>query len=336
MKTKLILSIIAIWLSLNLPTYSQKAILFDRTKGYSNTLILPGIFLSQNEAEVKRGDTTINIFNFYFSSDTLNTHPLNADKVYKNDQLTTLYNDIVISAIPIVTPGTKLKLKQISEETYKNMKVMSKEGMLRFVLPSLRTHATTRQHQMPSLKYSDFSLIIKHNGVYYQVEHPVFVTTNLVCNDQWYFPNQFRDGILNVNEEFTKSYDISYFTNIARETKRQDFVERELTARIYLSKINRDNPFKMYVFDYWEFLNGDSQSIHMNLQKLKQYHPGLGSFSFLPKVGVINCTLDYYLTGKIRVNQQVTYDHIILNRLSPQQFERSFKTGERNMIRSIE
>lgn len=197
--------------------------------------------------------------------------------------------------------------------------------MLKKSILPLYTHVTSRAFTMPALKTIEYNLIIKEGKEYFKVEQPVLVVYNLIGNDLWYFPNQFKDGLLNVSYRYTKRYHLSDFTKIRNETK-NDFIWKELHDRTYIADVSNQNDFKFPIFEYWEFPNGDSKSIILNPKELKQYHSGLGSFSLLPHVGIVNCTLDYYLKGRILFNQKSNFKITSINTLTPERFGELYRS----------
>jgi hypothetical protein len=53
----------------------------------------------------------------------------------------------------------------------------------------------------------------------------------------------FRQGVLNVNPQFSKTYKVGDLKKIDMETGWHGYVEKNLTNRIYLSEVNTRNNF---------------------------------------------------------------------------------------------
>ena len=320
--------------------HAQQYIIFERQTTINQKEIAKGIFLSQNEVMVKSKDTTLSIFNLYFSSDTSDLYPLNSKNIADNSKsISFLNNDIVITAVPLVKPGEQLQYKEISSAELAGFEIIKPLEILKKELPDLYIHATQRYYTMPSLKTLNYRLIIKDKGKYYFVKQPVLLVTNLVCSDLWYFPTEFKDGVLNASTKFSKSYRMPDFKKMAAETG-SSFLWKELQNRIYLGDVDKNSDFGIPVYSYWEFLSGDAISILSEKNNLKQYQPGLGSFTLLPKFGIVNCTLDYYLKNKLPEypgsSPKSTFDIISVNNLSPKAIGEVYNKTRSKVINAVE
>ncbi|WP_316792835.1 hypothetical protein [Pedobacter frigoris] len=285
---------------------------------------------------MKSGDTTLHLFNYYFTSHPKDLTPLNVKELSKSIQgLKYVYNDILVTAVPIIKPGDTLKYTQIDPQKISSLTIIDKLALLKQAIAPIYAHATTRNFEMPALKTLEYNLIIKQGKQYFKISQPVLVVYNLICNNMIYFPNQFKDGILTASDKYSKGYNMGDFKEIADETKNA-FIWKELENRTYLSETVRNNPFNLKIFSYWEFLNADVESIKLNPAVLKQYHPGLGSFDLLPKVGIVNCTMDYYLTGKILFNQKSRFKIMTVNGKTPQSFGKLYQPERSNEIKAVE
>jgi len=317
--------------------YNQEFIVFERKTGLNSKQVHSNLFLSQTDVVLKSGDTTVRIFNYYYSSEKEWIGPLNVKSLYENTQhLKSLANDVLITAVPLINPGDTLLRTKITEKELLSLNVVSPDQMLKNALPLLYTHATSRDFSMPALKTIQYKLIIKEGNQYYKITQPILVVYNLICNDLWYFPNEFKDGILTVSDRYIKKYNISDFERMRNETGNNGFLWKKLYDRTYISNVSDDNDFNARVFSYWEFPNGDVQSISLKPKVLRQYHPGLGSFSLLPKIGIVNCTLDYYLKNQILFNQRSSFQIISVNSRIPKEFGALLKRALPKAIKGSE
>lgn len=124
MKFKIITTICLVTTSLL--SYGQQYILFERQITLNQKKLTTNIFLSQNESKLKSNDTTLFIFNYYFSSDTSGNPPLNIKQLEKNNQnLQFLGNDVLITAVPLIKPGDQLKLTRITSKDFSMLDLFS-------------------------------------------------------------------------------------------------------------------------------------------------------------------------------------------------------------------
>lgn len=329
---KLILLLILL-LNSSLYSYSQEFVLFSRHQGIPWKKITPQIILSENEVTVGAKDTTVSIFNLYYTSDSTRLYHLQSKdlKLQKNG-LKALSNDILITLVPLVSPGESLRLKKITNNEFKKLNVVSHTQLLSKALPKLYAHATQDLYTMPSLKSREYHLVIQENGNHYLVEQPVISVIHLICADNWYFPNQFKEGIISVAQSHMKAYTIGDIRNIQTESNNNLETRKQVYNRIYFSGMDKTSVPGLSVYNYWEMLNDDAWSIKVIKGDIKQYHPGLGSFSFLPKIGIVNCTLDYYLKGEIRYNQRNNFKIQSVNGFSPTELGKKIIAKNSNII----
>lgn len=332
-KKKSILILLIFWSTI---CCSQKNILFQKHHGLNTTKISSKISLSQNQVVLKSADTTLHIFNFYFSSDSLTVSNLNYKELVANHkEQAYLPNDVVITAVPIILKGDTLRYKKLNKTDIGASEVVSNQELLKIYFDKLYVHATSREFSMPSLKTLAYNLIIQDGDEYFMVAQPVLLVSHFVSADLWYFPNEFKSGVLNASHRFSKTYRMDDFERMNAESP-YAFVWRQLFDRIYISEVENENLFGLRMFHYWELLNGDTESIYSETKDLKQYHPGLGSFSFIPKIGIVNCTLDYYLKGKILFDQQCELEAVSINGLTPNSFGKAFISKQPQLIRTEE
>lgn len=328
-------------LSFKLSTKAQEYIVFEKQKGINSKLILPELSLSQNDIVLKSVDTNVYIFNFlYKGTDKLKWGNINPILQKYDDPNKPFIDNILITAVPIVKPGEKIILKKITKEDFSKVKQVTNEELLIRSLPDLYIHLTkTGANQprfytkMPTLKTLEYRLIIKDENVYYEIQQKVLVTKFNLGYLGAYFPNQFKDGFLNYLENYSplnsrrllKTYRYQELQDKIKEM-RETPLKNLIYDRIYLSSIDTMPSLKKYVFNYWEYPNGDGdiETIYLKPAKLAQYHPSLGSFSFLPRIGIINCTLDYYLKNKVLFDQKINFQIMSINSLSFETFKKNY------------
>lgn len=328
--------IIFLFIILQHTSWSQESyLIFEKHIGINKEIISPNLFVSQNDIQLKKKDTTMQIFNFLYTTDRLKFKwgDINSSLKKFDDYKATLSN-ILITAVPLIKPGEKLILKKLNRKELALLKITTHKNLLEKSLPDLYVHFTEHSNNMPSLKTLDLGLIIKDGDNYFKVQQKVLTTKYILYYTQAYFPNQFKDGSLIIpndyslvsNKPFLKTYQLTDIQKMLNELK-GTLIINEIYDKIYLSSVIEMPNLKEYIFNFWEFPNGDVESIFLNPVKLKQYHPGLGSFSFLNKIGVINCSLDFYLYNKVLFNQKETFEIITINSLILEKFKENYNSS---------
>ncbi|MEJ2882264.1 hypothetical protein [Pedobacter sp. GR22-6] len=305
-------------LFLVLPCKSQQYIVFERKQTLTWKPVVNQILLAQNEVLTKHGDTSLSIFNLYFTSDTVDIGRLNSDTLRKEgNRLTSLSSDVLFTMVPMITPGDQLKLKKISKNEVAALNVLSHEQVLKNIIPKLATVSEAALYEMPSLKSKDFRLIIKMRDAYFLVEQQVLSVAQVVSHVDWYFPNQFKDAVIPYSLTYQKAYRFKDIENFRKDFRDIKLIRQQIQNRIYFSGVDTANVFHLPIYNYWESLNDDAMSIMFSSQKLEQFQPGLGSFGFIAKIGIVSCTLDYYLKKEILFDQPQNFKVISVNGLDP-------------------
>lgn len=321
----------------------QEYILFEKQQSLNHKMIVPGIFLSQNDVLLKHGDTTLTVFNFYFYNDKTDVWGLDLKALEDSQKdISLLRNDVLICAVPLIKPGEQLQYIKLTPAELEKLKIISIKELLLNTVPSLFTHVTTRKASMPSLKSLKYDLIIKDGTDYFKVIQPVLVSQFIIYSAEWYFPNHFKDGVLNASyPNYIKTYNMQDFDKIDNEVRRS-FIWRELQNRIYVSKIENIKAYHP-IYHYWEFPGRGARRFSIKDRIFDQAHPGLGSFDFLPKIGVLNCTLYFYLQRETHgemaeccENHPTSLKITSINSLNPETFYSKYRDSFPKNIRFIE
>ncbi|MES2827094.1 MAG: hypothetical protein V4687_03030 [Bacteroidota bacterium] len=308
---------------------AQDYILFKRTGGLKWQNVNSNTLLRQIEVLTNKGDTSLSIFNLYFTSDSVRFRSLQIQSQSPKAGITEpINNDILITIVPLVSPGKTLDLKEISAEEFKSIKVLSHDQILGAVIPKFKLHADRKIYTLPSLKSLKYQLVIQEGKKFFVVKQKVLFVSQLICADTWYFPNQFKEAIFPFSSRFMKAYSVKDIDRFRDGFGDDVIIRQQVQNRIYYSGPSTNNELGLPVYNYWEILNDDAFSIKFMITDLEQYHPGLGSFSFLPKMGIVACTLDYYLTGVIKLDQPLNFKISSINRLSPQKIKEIVKKNE--------
>lgn len=311
---------------------AQQTIVFEKQLGIQKKRVLPNLWLFQNDINLVAQDTTLSIFNLYYSPDSTTTYGLNLPALLESKtDVKKLMNDILITAIPLVKPGEKLSFTKLSTTEIKNLNIADHTKLLSQAIPVLYSNITSRNYSLPSIKTMQYDLVIKVKNEYLKVNQPVVVLYYIIYPENAYFPNQFKDGVLNVGRlSFAKEYAYKDFEKIASEVK-QSYIWNELTGRVYIAKIDTSyslNP----IYHYWEFLGRGPRMFSIKNRTIGRGQPVLGNFQFLEKVGIINCTLDFFLKskwaqnmGECCWNEPASFKIISINSLDPKVFRERYK-----------
>ena len=292
---------------------AQEYLVFERQKGINKKKIVHNLSLSQNEVELNSGDTILNIFNWYFT-------------LKDNNEL---LNQVIVTATPLIRPNDQLNLKKISKGEYNSLNILNAKALLERSLTDLKKHLGTRTNLMPPLKTISLGLIIKDDSAYYMVQQKVLVSQFTVITAPWYFPNEFKNGVLNINTQ-TKTYQLSEIRQIETEMKQKKLSYNFLNKiynKIYVSSVNNNFGINAPIYNFWEFPNDDVESSLLNLPQLHEFNLGLGSFDFLPNIGVINCSLDVYLKNTILFNQKPQFNITNINSISLKLFKEQYNNS---------
>ncbi|MGF1924803.1 MAG: hypothetical protein ACQUHE_11540 [Bacteroidia bacterium] len=313
--------------SLTLKVDAQKYIVFERHHGINKHEFIPGLQVSHNEVQLQALDTNLFIFNWYFTpKEGFKWSGIGRNLTSINDDIA---NQILITAVPLIIPKETLALRKLSLDEYKMLEITSKEQILERTLEDFHVHFTQNKNIMPPLKTLEYGLIIKDKEQYYMVRQKVLVSQFLLRGDDWYFPNEFRSGVLNTNTQI-KTYQLNDILAIEKEMRPKQIPYRYLDKiynRIFVSSINKSQEFNEFVFNFWEYLSDDAVSSLLNLTTLHDFNLGLGSFEFLPNVGIINCTLDACIKKKISYNQKSYFKIRSVNSLSLKDFQNLYKNS---------
>ncbi len=319
--------ILFLFFSFGISSIAQEYILFEKHNGLNSKEISAGLILSQNNIELKVGDTILAIYNWYYT-------PQNA-AVWKDIGrkpvvlLDEVMNKTLITAVPIIKPGEQLQLKKLSESEFNQLNIINNNQLFERSVIDLNKHFYPRKYTMPPLKTLQYQLIIKDGTNYYLVVQPTLVSQFILGASLWYFPNEFINGVLNTNPA-VKMYQFKDIEMIEKELmskKDRTLLFPKITNKIYVSSVDEKSGFKRPVFSYWEYHDGGVESTLFNIPKLHEANLGLGSFSFLQDIGIINCTLDAYLKKKILYNQKQTFNIISINGQSLEQFKETYKNS---------
>lgn len=272
-----------------IPSYSQEYIIFKKQKGFNKTAVLREIDLSQNYVQSEFPDTIIDIYNYYFTSNHDVLPQLGSFEIeQQNSQLTHLAVDFVVSAVVARKTGTDVSTKVLSKDEVSKLNVFSQQQFLETFYAKAKHQMGSRKPGMPFNRTLEYKLIIHDGDRYLLIDQPVLLTWYLVCATDWYFPNQFQAGVLNASPKFVKFYRLSDFTKIISESPYK--VLKQFHDRVYPFKKDDVNDFGFSLFSYWEYLNADAGYMISSLF-YKNYHLGLGTFTLLPKVGIVSCSL---------------------------------------------
>jgi len=316
-------------LFLNEASNAQKYIVFERQKGFNKREFKPGLQLSQNEISLKAADTNLFIFNWYYTPNiAFRWSSLDPSLTTVHDGIA---NRILITAVPLIAPKENLEVRKLSVAEFKTLKIISQETLLTQTLKDFYVHLNQRKNQMPPLKTIELGLVIKENNHYYMVKHKLLVSQFILRGDNWYFPNEFKNGVLNINPEI-KTYqldEILAFEKDMRKKKIPNSYLEKIYNKIYVSSVQKSEEFNNLTFKFWEYLNDDVVSSLLNIPKLYEFNLGLGSFEFLADVGIINCTLDAYLKKQISFNQTQFLKIITINSLNLKDFQNLYRNAQK-------
>lgn len=302
---------------------AQSYIVFERQIGINNHEFKPGLQLSQNEVTLKTIDTNLRIFNWYFSpTPAFKWSNLSTNVPITHDSIT---NQVLITAVPLITPRENLALRKLSLEEYGALTIISKEKLLEHTLKDFYFHFNQKRHLLPPLQTFEYGLIIKDKQDYYIVMQKVLVSRFIIRGDQWYFPNEFKSGVLNANTQI-KTYQLKDILAIEKEMRSKKMREK-IYNRIFVSAIDRSPEFNDYIFHFWEYRSDDVVSSLLDIPKLQEFNLGLGSFEFLPNVGIINCTLDAYIKRKISFNVPSYFKIRSINAVKLSDFQNRYKNS---------
>jgi hypothetical protein len=310
-----------------LSSTAQEYILFEKHKGINSKEVSAGLMLAQNNIELKVGDTSLTIFNFYYTPQYTTVFDNLGKKIPA--LLDEVKNKILVSAVPLIKPGEQLQLKKLSESEFNQLNIINNNQLFERSVIDLNKHFYPRKYSMPALKTLQYQLIIKEGANFYLVIQPTLVSQFILGASLWFFPNEFINGVLNTNPA-VKMYQFKDIEVIEKElmsNKDRTILFPKITNKIYVSGIDEKSGFKRPVFSYWEYHDGGVESTLFNIPKLHEANLGLGSFSFLQDIGIINCTLDAYLKRKILYNQKQTFNIISINGQSLEQFKETYKNS---------
>ncbi|RZL45960.1 MAG: hypothetical protein EOP00_16445 [Pedobacter sp.] len=310
-----------ILLSFSILAKSQQYLVFEKQNGINSKFVINGLSVSQNDIELKNADTTLTIYNWYYKGEKtklINQLAKRFSEIRKNEELK---NDIIFTAVPIIKQGEKLIKQKITKREFDELNKVSDTTLLKNSIADLYLHLTTRNYDMPSLKTLEYGLIIKDGNDYFKVLQNVLFVKQIAVAGYWYYPNQFRDAVLSIHPWFVKTYKMADFDQFKKDVDNMPTrIKDEIKGRIYCANVDKNSSFEKYIFSFWEYPYDDVQSIYQHPKKLKQYHPGLGSFDFIQNIGVLNCTMDYYLKNKVLYNQKSNLKIEMINGLPFKKF----------------
>ncbi|RYE42435.1 MAG: hypothetical protein EOP48_23395 [Sphingobacteriales bacterium] len=167
-----------------------------------------------------------------------------------------------------------------------------------------------------TLKYK---LILDENGTYYLIDRPVLILAYFISDNLWYYPNEFQSGVLNASYRFSKLYNQSDFEKLGKETHYSVNIQKQLYDRAYPFRVDELNEFKLPVFSYWEWLNSEANFMVGN-NRFRNYSPGLGTFSVVPKVGIVNASFKPSLREASMPSDKLDLKIRSVNGVSPGEF----------------
>ncbi|MXV49948.1 hypothetical protein GS399_03115 [Pedobacter sp. HMF7647] len=282
----------------------QSYMIFEVNKGINLKKISERVSVSENVIELQAADTTLSIFNFYFTTNNFKKTGFDKEGLTKSKSgIDYLQNDVLVSIVPLIKPGETLRIKNLTYKELQKLKAIKPEELLTMAIARLTKSIDDRNYSRPSLKTLEFNLIIKDGNAYHLIEQIPLTTFFVTCSEPWYFPNQFKDGVLNIAEaNYLKAYSFSDLKKIINQTY-AGYIANELKGRIYLEKIDILKDISSApVYHYWEYPGAGPWQFSIKNRTISSSHPGLGSFLFLEKIGVVNCTLDFYLNENWKKN----------------------------------
>jgi len=323
----LLLTLFACALLSAMPGYSQEYIIFRKKKGFNSTILSENISLYQNHVTTaKSPDTLIELYNYYYNRPgNYRIHELRPfEKQDPNTKLTSIPADLLVTAVVQHLPGTRIPLKKLTKAQLDTMKIFSEQQMLETFYTKARQQVDSRRYGMPINRTQKYKLIINEGNNYFLIDQPTPIVTYFVAENQWYFPTDFKAAVLNVNDRSSKHYTYGHLELMANEPRFRISLWYRLFDRVYPAKKEVLTGFKFTSYTFWELLNGDAEMMYGN-NFFRNYHPGLGTFTLLPKVGIIDCSLK----STIR-NHNMPEDlsrHIVesINDLDPEDFEKLLK-----------
>src|SRR5690606_13033558 len=134
------------------------------------------------------------------------------------------------------------------KKDFNDLKIETNDLLLKKAATAIYAHINNNPYP-PMLKTLGYHLIIKEGDNYFKVEQPVFTEYNIVYTDAWYFPNQYKEGVLNIAyPPYNKMYDMLELRKTA--ALQYGHVRRQLAGRTYLSTIDTSFSSKP-IFHYW-------------------------------------------------------------------------------------
>lgn len=310
-----------------IPGYGQEYVIFRKKKGFNSTTLSENISLYQNHVTTaKSPDTLIDLYNYYYNHpEKYRLYELNFfEKQAPNTKLTSIPADLIVTAVVQHLPGTRIPLKKLTKAQVDTMKILSKQEMLETFYGKAKQQVDSRRYGMPINRTLKYKLIINEGNNYFLIDQPIPIVTYFVAENPWYFPTDFKAAVLNVNDRSDKHYTYGHLELMANDTRFRIPLWYRLFDRVYPAKKGVLPGFKFTSYTFWELLNGDAEMMYGN-KIFPNYHPGLGTFTLLPKVGIIDCSLK----SSIR-NHNIPEDlsrHIVesINDLNPEDFEKLLK-----------
>lgn len=309
----------------------QEYIVFEQQNSLNHKAVAEELSLSQNDVVIKSGDTTVQIFNLFYSSSAIlyKWSKVSQSLAKFEDLKLPAINNILLTAVPLIKPNEQLTLKKLTQKEFSALKIATDSSLIKDALPDLVTLLSGKWYNPPSLKTWQYGLVIKNNGEYYQVQQKVLVTKYTIAYTDAYFPDQFLRGLLvytdvplsSTSKQIIKPYRYAEIQKILAQMKSTQLTV-DVYDKTYISSVSNISGLKTPVFNYWEFpyYNGDVQSIQLNPSRIAQYHPGLGSFAYLKDIGIINCSLDYHFKKKIAYDQSLNFKIVAINSLPLNKF----------------
>ncbi len=302
-----------------MPCFSQEYIVFKRQKGFNKATLSGMIEMSQNHVETASADTVVDIYNYYFTSNSEMIPLLTLIEDERKDSLLTrIKADLVVSAVVVRKMGGVVLTKVLSKDEVKKLDTFSEQQ----VLETFYGYATKQMgSRSPGMRYNrmlQYKLIINDGEKYILIDQPVLLTCYLVGKAEWYFPNEYRAGFLNASPEFLKFYTLLDFKKVINESP--DNVWKQFHDRVFAYKKDETNDFGFPLFYYWELLNGDAGYMIRSLY-YKNYHLGLGTFSLLPKVGIVSCSLRSSISETVMPTDISNYKIQAINGVTPSEFK---------------
>jgi len=313
------LPLLIVLLSFNV-SLAQQYILFEKFKGVNKTQLGPDLYLFQNNIELQNRDTTLSIFNLYFSIDTLKTYGLQLKLLGEAQKdINKLENDILVTLIPLTKPGEKLRFKKLSRNDIRSLSILSNQDLLSKAVNALSLKLNN--NRLSALRSLDYNLIIKEGNDYYSIEQTVYLEFNIIYIARSFLPNEYKDGVLNIAKPpYNKTYtwsDIEKFGPLSYQ-----HVWEQLGNRNYISSIDESYSRKP-IFHFWKLTRNSSNLVDINRKIVYPGFEGLNNFYFLEKVGIINCNVDvfYSVRKKESHGEPMKMDIAFINSLPPIAFQ---------------